>query len=66
MEAGWVEIMSALGVVLAVEGALYAAFPGFMRKVLAGLMTQPDRALRFAGMLSLVAGVGIVWMVRGG
>ena len=65
MSEGLIEIVSAIGLLLAVEGALYAAFPGFMRQVLSALTTQPDKALRLAGMLSLVAGVGIVWMVRG-
>lgn len=60
-----IEIVSALGLVLAVEGALYAAFPSAMRRMLAALGTQNDQALRAAGLLSLLAGVVIVWMVRG-
>ncbi len=65
MTPGLVELFSALGLVLAIEGVLYAAFPGFMRRTLATLIAQPEQGLRFAGMFSLIAGVLIVWMVRG-
>lgn len=65
MTPGLVELFSALGLVLAIEGALYAAFPDFMRRVLLSLSAQPVQGLRIAGMFSLIAGVLIVWMVRG-
>lgn len=65
MDTGLVELISALGLVLAIEGVLYAAFPGFMRRMLASLSAQPEQGLRFAGLISLMAGVLIVWMVRG-
>lgn len=65
MGTAFVELLSALGLVLAIEGALYAAFPGFMRRMLISLTSQPDQALRFAGLLLLITGVVIVWMVRG-
>jgi uncharacterized protein YjeT (DUF2065 family) len=65
MGTAFVELLSALGLVLAIEGALYAAFPGFMRRMLTSLTSQPDQALRFAGLLLLITGVVIVWMVRG-
>ncbi|HMM13815.1 MAG: DUF2065 domain-containing protein [Parvibaculum sp.] len=59
------ELLSALGLVLAIEGALYAAFPGAMRRALASLGTQPDQALRAGGLLALASGVVLVWLVRG-
>jgi uncharacterized protein YjeT (DUF2065 family) len=65
MENGVIELLSALGLVLAIEGALYAAFPTVMRRALASLGTQPDQALRFGGLLALATGVALVWMVRG-
>ena len=60
-----IEILSAVGLVLAIEGALYAAFPGAMRRALASLEAQPDQTLRFGGLLALVTGVVLVWLVRG-
>jgi len=65
MTSALVELFSALGLVLAVEGVFYAAFPGFMRRMLASLSLQPEQGLRLAGLISLVSGVLIVWMVRG-
>jgi len=65
MDGALIGIISAFGLVLAVEGALYAAFPAAMRRMLATLGAQNDRALRTAGLVSLLAGVVIVWMVRG-
>jgi uncharacterized protein YjeT (DUF2065 family) len=59
------ELLSALGLVLALEGALYAAFPGAMRRALASIGTQPDQALRVAGLIALMGGVALVWLVRG-
>lgn len=60
-----IEILSAIGLVLAIEGALYAAFPGAMRRALEQIGTLSDSALRFGGFLALVTGVVLVWMVRG-
>lgn len=65
MSSGPGEFLSALGLVLAIEGIFYAAFPGFMKRMLASLSVQPEQGLRLAGLISLVAGVLIVWMVRG-
>lgn len=65
MENGIIELFSALGLVLAIEGALYAAFPAAMRRALAALGEQADQALRIGGLLALVTGIAIVWMVRG-
>ena len=59
------ELLSAVGLVLAIEGALYAAFPGAMRRALDALGAQPDRALRVGGFLALASGVVLVWLVRG-
>lgn len=59
------ELLSALGLVLAIEGALYAAMPGAMRRALASLGEQPDQALRAGGLLALAGGVVLVWLVRG-
>lgn len=60
-----IELLSALGLVLAIEGALYAAFPGPMRRALASLGAQSDQALRAGGLLALITGVVLVWLVRG-
>jgi len=61
----WTDLVTALGLAIALEGLAYAAFPGPMRRALAALSVQPEQALRMAGLVALAAGVFIVWLVRG-
>ena len=52
-----------LGVALALEGALYAAAPGVMKRIAAAAgLSEPGR-LRMAGLAALALGVGLVWLV---
>ncbi|MFQ3622928.1 MAG: DUF2065 domain-containing protein [Acetobacteraceae bacterium] len=59
-------LIAALGLVIAAEGLLYAAFPGAVRRALATLSALPDPSLRTLGLVTaavgaamlLVAGVG--------
>ena len=59
------DLITALGLVLAIEGALYAAFPGGVQKMMRQAVTTPERSLRLGGLVALAAGVFIVWAVRG-
>jgi uncharacterized protein YjeT (DUF2065 family) len=59
------DLLAALGLVLALEGALYAAFPGPMKRALAVVVVQPEGQIRFGGLVALVLGVLLVWLVRG-
>ncbi len=59
------DALLALGLVLAVEGALYALFPEGMRRALAMALALPPDQLRLAGVAAALLGVGIVWLVRG-
>jgi uncharacterized protein len=54
----------ALGLVLALEGALYALFPEGMRRALAMALALPADQLRIAGVVAALLGVAIVWLVR--
>ena len=55
----------AIGLVLALEGALYALFPEAMKRVAAQVNDTPSDTLRIAGVASAALGVVIVWLVRG-
>ena len=59
------DLLAALGLVLALEGALYAAFPGPMKRALAVVAVQPEGQIRFGGLIALALGVLLVWLVRG-
>jgi uncharacterized protein len=56
----------AVGLLLVIEGVLYAAFPGTMKRMIATMLAQTDDQLRFAGLIALAAGVATVWLVRSG
>ena len=59
------DIITALGLALAIEGILYALFPDAMRKMMVQILSQPQAAVRSAGLLAAAVGVVIVWLVRG-
>jgi len=59
------DLITALGLALAIEGILYALFPDAMRKMMAQILSQPQTTIRTAGLLAAAVGVVIVWLVRG-
>ena len=59
-----VDFWAALGLMLALEGALYALFPTGMRRMLLDLLTQPTQRVRIVGVLACAVGVGVVWLAR--
>jgi uncharacterized protein YjeT (DUF2065 family) len=59
------DLVTALGLALAIEGILYALFPDAMRKMMAQLLSQPPTVVRTSGLLAAAVGVVIVWLVRG-
>ena len=59
------DLWVAIGLVLALEGALYAAAPGPMKNAIRQMLALPDHVLRTGGLIALAAGVLIVWMIRG-
>jgi uncharacterized protein YjeT (DUF2065 family) len=60
-----IELLSALGLAIALEGLLYAAFPAAMRRALMALTEISDQSLRMGGLAALALGVCVVWLVRG-
>lgn len=59
------DLVVALGLVLVIEGVVYALFPEGMRRMMAQVMEMPPSVLRTAGLVSAAAGVVVVWLVRG-
>lgn len=60
-----VELLTALALILVIEGVLYALFPDGMKRILTRAMTLPPSALRRAGLVSVLVGVALVWLLRG-
>ena len=59
------DLVVALGLVLVIEGTLYAAFPGGLKRMMVMAQDTPDQTLRSGGVVAVILGVLVVWLVRG-
>ncbi len=59
------DFLAALGLVFVIEGLIFAAFPGQAKRSMAAVLATPDVTLRAIGLGAAVAGVILVWLVRG-
>lgn len=59
------DFLTALALVLVIEGVLYALFPSAMRRLIVEALTMPENRLRAVGLVTAMAGVGFVWLLRG-
>ncbi len=59
------DLIVALGLVLVIEGLLWAAFPRLGLRMLVTAAEMPEQVLRMAGALAIALGVLVVWFVRG-
>lgn len=58
------DLWVAMGLVLVLEGAMYALFPHQMIEMLKKLPEVPPAVLRAIGLVGVAIGWGIVWLVR--
>tara|TARA_X000000950_G_C13869490_1_gene642296 strand:+ start:1035 stop:1223 length:189 start_codon:yes stop_codon:yes gene_type:complete len=58
------KLLLALGLVLAVEGAMYALFPTFLRRMVRQVDMVSDVQLRRGGLIAMLSGVALVWLVN--
>jgi len=54
----------ALGLVLIVEGLVYALAPSLVEQMLVALAAIPPEARRLMGALALVTGLALVWAAK--
>ena len=59
------DLAVALGLVLVIEGLLWALAPSLGRKLLQATAEAPEQTVRLAGAIAIAAGVLVVWVVRG-
>jgi len=59
------DLLVAIGLVMVIEGLLWAAAPQLGLNLLAAAAQTPERVLRTAGTVAVLAGMVIVWLVRG-
>ena len=55
----------AVGLVLVIEGSLWALAPGLGRTFLEVAAETPESTLRMVGALAAAAGVLVIWIVQG-
>lgn len=59
------DFLSALGLLFVFEGLIYCSIPGGAKRMAAEVLKLPDETIRIFGVVSMVLGLGIVWLVRG-
>ena len=59
------DLLVAFGLVLVIEGLLWAAAPQLGLKLLAAAVQTPEQTLRMAGAAAVGVGIVVVWLVRG-
>jgi uncharacterized protein YjeT (DUF2065 family) len=59
------DFIAALGLVLVIEGLVFAAFPAASKRAVALMLETPESQLRAVGVVSAVLGVIVVWFARG-
>jgi uncharacterized protein len=59
------DLAVAIGLVLVIEGSLWALAPRFGRKMLDATADIPESSLRLGGALAVAVGVVVIWLIRG-
>jgi hypothetical protein len=59
------DIIAALGLVLVIEGLIWALSPSFGQSLLRAAAEMSESSLRLAGAVAVALGVFVVWSVRG-
>ncbi len=58
------DLLAALALLLVVEGILPFLNPGALRRTLQGIGQMDDRSLRMMGLVSMLCGVALLYLVR--
>ncbi|WP_096700498.1 DUF2065 domain-containing protein [Magnetospirillum sp. 15-1] len=58
------DLMTALALVLVIEGLAWAAFPEAMKRMMARVLAMPPDLLRGVGLFMAILGLGGVWLMR--
>jgi uncharacterized protein YjeT (DUF2065 family) len=64
MELNWGDLLAALALVLVIEGIVPFISPQSLRRMLATVSQLDDRSLRITGLVSMILGVVMLYLVR--
>jgi uncharacterized protein YjeT (DUF2065 family) len=59
------DLLTAVGLVLVIEGLIWAVFPRYGRRMLEVAAGTSEQQLQVGGAAAVALGVVIVWLVRG-
>mgnify|MGYP001487411085 FL=1 len=57
-------LITALGLVLVLEGLVYAIFPRQMKSMLKSIIEYSDSTLVWIGISTALSGLFLIWLVR--
>jgi len=60
----WADLLAACALVLVIEGMLPFMNPGYLRRMLETVSQLDDRTLRVAGLVSMLSGITLLYLVR--
>ena len=64
MRIDWADLAAALGLLLVIEGMLPFLNPAGIKRAMTAFSTIGDAALRITGLVSMAAGLALLWLVR--
>lgn len=59
------ELIVAFGLVLVIEGLLWAMIPLYALKMMEAMSKLPEASLRGGGVAAVALGVLVIWLARG-
>jgi len=60
----WIELASALCLVLVIEGILPFLYPQRWRSLVAQMASMTDKQVRIIGFVSMIAGTALLMLIR--
>jgi uncharacterized protein YjeT (DUF2065 family) len=60
----WTDLLAALAIVCIIEGVMPFINPSGMKRLLARMASMEEREMRIIGLLSMLAGLAILYLVR--
>lgn len=60
----WTDILTGIGMVLLIEGLVYALAPSLVERLLEALREMPLDARRNLGLATLVTGIILLWIAN--
>ncbi|MDX1739405.1 MAG: DUF2065 domain-containing protein [Alphaproteobacteria bacterium] len=59
-----ISLGTAVGLMLVLEGMIYALFPKAMKNMMHQILSMPAHVIRRGGLIAAVIGAGIVWFFK--